>query len=86
MTTTTESAAPAPTSRAAAPGANASDAAGAPIRVRGLVKRFGRLTALDGLDLTVAPGSVHGFLGPNGAGKSTTIRVLLGSTGPMVEA
>ena len=78
MTTTTESAAPAPASRAAAPGANASDAAGAPIRVRGLVKRFGRLTALDGLDLTVAPGSVHGFLGPNGAGKSTTIRVLLG--------
>ena len=78
MTTTTESAAPAPTSRAAAPGANAPDAAGAPIRVRGLVKRFGRLTALGGLDLTVAPGSVHGFLGPNGAGKSTTIRVLLG--------
>ena len=78
MTTTTESAAPAPTSRAAAPGANAPDAAGAPIRVRGLVKRFGRLTALDGLDLIVAPGSIHGFLGPNGAGKSTTIRVLLG--------
>ena len=73
MTTTTESAAPAPASRAAAP-----DADGAPIRVRGLVKRFGRLTALDGLDLTVAPGRVHGFLGPNGAGKSTTIRVLLG--------
>ena len=78
MTTTTESAAPAPTSRAAAPGANAPDAAGTPIRVRGLVKRFGRLTALDGLDLIVAPGSIHGFLGPNGAGKSTTIRVLLG--------
>ena len=49
-----------------------------PIRIRGLTKRFGRLTALDGLDLTVAAGSVHGFLGPNGAGKSTTIRVLLG--------
>ena len=78
MTTTTESAAPAPTPRAAAPDANASEADGAPIRVRGLVKRFGRLTALDGLDLTVAPGRVHGFLGPNGAGKSTTIRVLLG--------
>lgn len=43
-----------------------------------LVKRFGRATALDGLDLTVAEGEVHGFLGPNGAGKSTTIRVLLG--------
>ncbi|WP_127842225.1 ABC transporter ATP-binding protein [Actinomyces wuliandei] len=49
-----------------------------PIRVQGLVKRFGRFTALDGLDLEVAVGQVHGFLGPNGAGKSTTIRTLLG--------
>ena len=49
-----------------------------PVRVRSLVKRFGRLTALDGLDLEVAAGQVHGFLGPNGAGKSTTIRILLG--------
>ena len=49
-----------------------------PVRVCGLVKRFGRFRALDGLDLTVEAGSVHGFLGPNGAGKSTTIRVLLG--------
>jgi ABC-2 type transport system ATP-binding protein len=48
------------------------------IDVAGLVKRFGSTTALDGLDLTVATGEVHGFLGPNGAGKSTTIRVLLG--------
>ena len=48
------------------------------IDVAGLVKRFGATTALDGLDLTVARGEVHGFLGPNGAGKSTTIRVLLG--------
>ncbi|MEP9383187.1 ABC transporter ATP-binding protein [Nocardioides sp. KR10-350] len=48
------------------------------IEVHGLVKTFGRVRALDGLDLTVAPGEVHGFLGPNGAGKSTTIRVLLG--------
>ncbi|MGW5575266.1 ABC transporter ATP-binding protein [Nocardia thailandica] len=48
------------------------------IDVRGLRKDFGRFTALDGLDLTVAPGEIHGFLGPNGAGKSTTIRVLLG--------
>ncbi len=39
---------------------------------------FGRTRALDGLDLTVRPGEVHGFLGPNGSGKSTTIRVLLG--------
>nr|WP_303770344.1 ABC transporter ATP-binding protein [Actinomyces oris] len=49
-----------------------------PVHVHGLVKRFGRFRALDGLDLTVEAGSVHGFLGPNGAGKSTTIRVLLG--------
>ncbi|WP_430780342.1 ATP-binding cassette domain-containing protein [Actinoplanes sp. G11-F43] len=44
----------------------------------GLIKRFGAVTALDGLDLTVRTGEVHGFLGPNGAGKTTTIRVLLG--------
>ncbi len=48
------------------------------VEIRGLVKRFGSFRALDGLDLVVAPGEVHGFLGPNGAGKSTTIRVLLG--------
>ncbi|WP_354642779.1 ABC transporter ATP-binding protein [Kitasatospora camelliae] len=48
------------------------------ISVTGLVKTFGRKRALDGLDLTVAQGEVHGFLGPNGAGKSTTIRTLLG--------
>ncbi|MEZ0580640.1 ATP-binding cassette domain-containing protein [Nocardioides sp. MH1] len=48
------------------------------IRINGLVKSFGAFRALDGLDLDVAPGEVHGFLGPNGAGKSTTIRVLLG--------
>jgi ABC-2 type transport system ATP-binding protein len=48
------------------------------IEARGLVKTFGRTRALDGLDLTVDEGEVHGFLGPNGAGKSTTIRVLLG--------
>jgi ABC-2 type transport system ATP-binding protein len=48
------------------------------ISVSGLVKAFGRTRALDGLDLTVRTGEVHGFLGPNGAGKSTTIRVLLG--------
>ncbi|MEE4425368.1 ABC transporter ATP-binding protein [Streptomyces bugieae] len=48
------------------------------IRVDGLHKSFGRTHALDGLDLTVEAGEVHGFLGPNGAGKSTTIRVLLG--------
>ena len=52
--------------------------AGAPIEITGLVKTFGRLRALDGLDLTARRGEIHGFLGPNGAGKSTTIRVLLG--------
>jgi ABC-2 type transport system ATP-binding protein len=48
------------------------------ISVAGLVKTFGTTRALDGLDLTVEPGEVHGFLGPNGSGKTTTIRVLLG--------
>jgi ABC-2 type transport system ATP-binding protein len=48
------------------------------IAVTGLVKTFGRNRALDGLDLTVRTGEVHGFLGPNGAGKTTTIRILLG--------
>ncbi len=48
------------------------------IVVRGLRKSFGSSVALDGLDLEVATGEVHGFLGPNGSGKSTTIRILLG--------
>ncbi|WP_433608844.1 ATP-binding cassette domain-containing protein [Prescottella agglutinans] len=48
------------------------------IEVEKLQKSFGTTRALDGLDLTVGEGEVHGFLGPNGAGKSTTIRVLLG--------
>ncbi|MQS39089.1 ABC transporter ATP-binding protein [Streptomyces katsurahamanus] len=48
------------------------------ITVAGLHKSFGRTHALDGLDLTVEAGEVHGFLGPNGAGKSTAIRILLG--------
>jgi ABC-2 type transport system ATP-binding protein len=48
------------------------------VEISGLVKTFGATRALDGLDLEVTPGEVHGFLGPNGAGKSTTIRVLLG--------
>ncbi len=48
------------------------------IRTEALVKTFGHTRALDGLDLTVRTGEVHGFLGPNGAGKTTTIRVLLG--------
>jgi ABC-2 type transport system ATP-binding protein len=48
------------------------------IRIEALVKNFGRTRALDGLDLRVETGEVHGFLGPNGAGKTTTLRVLLG--------
>src|ERR671931_807628 len=48
------------------------------ISVSGLVKTFGPTRALDGLDLAVRTGEVHGFLGPNGAGKTTTIRILLG--------
>jgi len=48
------------------------------IEAKNLSKYFGKVKALDGLDLTVEKGEVHGFLGPNGAGKSTTIRVLLG--------
>jgi ABC-2 type transport system ATP-binding protein len=48
------------------------------IDVEGLVKTFGAVRALDGLDLQVHAGEIHGFLGPNGSGKSTTIRVLLG--------
>ncbi len=48
------------------------------VEVSGAVKRFGSVTALDGLDLTVERGEVHGFLGPNGAGKTTTLRLLVG--------
>ena len=48
------------------------------IEINGLVKTFGPTRALDGLDLTVRAGEVHGFLGPNGAGKTTALRALLG--------
>ncbi|MCM4077958.1 ABC transporter ATP-binding protein [Paractinoplanes hotanensis] len=51
---------------------------GTAISISGLTKSFGPAKALDGLDLTVAAGEVHGFLGPNGSGKTTTIRILLG--------
>ncbi|MCT1550170.1 ABC transporter ATP-binding protein [Brevibacterium casei] len=58
--------------------AHSAATASAAIELDGVVKSYGRVRALDGLDLTVARGEVHGFLGPNGAGKSTTIRILLG--------
>jgi ABC-2 type transport system ATP-binding protein len=50
----------------------------ASIHVQGLVKRYGPVTAVDGLSFEVPPGTVTGFLGPNGAGKTTTLRILLG--------
>ncbi|MEV0611858.1 ABC transporter ATP-binding protein [Nonomuraea sp. NPDC050404] len=48
------------------------------VLISGLTKRYGKVRALDGLDLTVRTGEVHGFLGPNGSGKTTTLRILLG--------
>src|SRR4249920_176808 len=48
------------------------------LEMAGVVKRFGPVVALNGLDFSVEAGEVHGFLGPNGSGKSTTIRLLLG--------
>jgi ABC-2 type transport system ATP-binding protein len=53
-----------------------------PIEARGLVKRYGRITAVDEVDLTVIPGDVYGYLGPNGAGKTTSLRMLLGLIRP----
>jgi ABC-2 type transport system ATP-binding protein len=52
------------------------------IEVRGLVKRFGPATVVDGLSFTVGTGTVAGFLGPNRAGKTTTLRMLLGLVRP----
>jgi ABC-2 type transport system ATP-binding protein len=54
----------------------------APVEARGLVKRYGDLTAVDGVDLTVERGDVFGYLGPNGAGKTTSLRMLLGLIRP----
>ena len=53
-----------------------------PIEVRGLVKRYGELTAVGGVDLTVQTGDVYGYLGPNGAGKTTSLRMMLGLIRP----
>ncbi len=55
---------------------------GPAIRTEGLVKTFGSVPAVDGIDLLVPRGSVYGFLGPNGSGKTTTIRMLLGLIAP----
>jgi lipooligosaccharide transport system ATP-binding protein len=54
------------------------------IHARGLVKRFGELVAVDGIDLDVQPGEAFGFLGPNGAGKSSTMR-MIGCVSPVTE-
>jgi ABC-2 type transport system ATP-binding protein len=53
-----------------------------PVSARGLVKRYGDVVALAGVDLTVERGDVYGFLGPNGAGKTTALRILLGLIRP----
>jgi ABC-2 type transport system ATP-binding protein len=53
-----------------------------PIEARSLVKRYGAVTAVDEVDLTVEPGCVYGYLGPNGAGKTTSLRILLGLIRP----
>ena len=57
-------------------------ATGSVIRVRGLVKRYGEVKAVDGIDFDVAPGEVFGLLGPNGAGKTTTVEILEGLRAP----
>src|ERR1700720_2141343 len=56
--------------------------AAAPIEVRGLVKRYGEILAVDNVDLTVEAGDVFGYLGPNGAGKTTSLRMMLGLIRP----
>jgi ABC-2 type transport system ATP-binding protein len=53
-----------------------------PVELRGLVKRYGRIVAVDSVDLTVHPGDVYGYLGPNGAGKTTSLRMMLGLIRP----
>ena len=52
------------------------------IKILNLTKRYGTVTAVDGLSFEVGPGRVTGFLGPNGAGKTTTLRMLLGLAAP----
>src|SRR3954451_22664715 len=56
--------------------------ADAPVEVRGLVKRYGEIVAVDNVDLTIDAGDVYGYLGPNGAGKTTSLRMMLGLIRP----
>ncbi len=69
---------------ASGPGPEAAPAAGQapPLEARGLVKRYGQLTAVGGVDITVRAGDVYGYLGPNGAGKTTSLRMMLGLIRP----
>ncbi len=71
-----------PTARPRRPRIEGDDRPRAPIRTRGLTKRYGELTAVDHLDLEVQAGEIFGLLGQNGAGKTTTILMLLGLTEP----
>ena len=52
------------------------------LRIRGLHKHYGKVRALDGIDIEVQEGTIYGFIGPNGAGKTTTIRILAGLIRP----
>jgi ABC-2 type transport system ATP-binding protein len=60
----------------------ANDEMGNAISARGLTRRFGHVTAVDGIDLDIPRARIYGFLGPNGSGKSTTIRMLCGLMQP----
>ncbi|HEY2007260.1 MAG TPA: ATP-binding cassette domain-containing protein, partial [Solirubrobacteraceae bacterium] len=71
-----------PSLEAGPAGGSASNAEAPPLEVRGLVKRYGELTAVAGVDITVRSGDVYGYLGPNGAGKTTSLRMMLGLIKP----
>ena len=66
----------------ASPAQGSQESGPPPVEVRGLVKRYGELTAVGGVDLTVNTGDVYGYLGPNGAGKTTSLRMMLGLIRP----
>src|SRR5881397_3009546 len=67
-------------------GSSAVSTAAPAVALRGATKRFGAVTAVDGLDLTVQPGEIVAFLGPNGAGKTSTIDMVLGLSAPTTGA